>query len=136
MNTNYISPHDLASLFRDNANIMVVDVRSYDYTSGKLPTSINIPSHQFEDIGVVENLTHLVSKAAPDLVVFHCHLSQERGPFCYRVFSNTFRALYPQNKTKICVLEGGFKNYRRLFCEDSKLYVPLAETVSNHDVSD
>lgn len=59
-----------------SSSIAIVDVRDDDYIGGHINSSINIPSTSLDDKlpQVAEDL------AQKDIVVFHCSLSQQRGP--------------------------------------------------------
>lgn len=59
-----------------SSSIAIVDVRDDDYIGGHIHSSINIPSTSLDHKlpQVAEDL------AQKDIVVFHCSLSQQRGP--------------------------------------------------------
>lgn len=59
-----------------SSSIAIVDVRDDDYIGGHIHSSINIPSTSLDNKlpQVAEDL------AQKDIVVFHCSLSQQRGP--------------------------------------------------------
>lgn len=59
-----------------SSSIAIVDVRDDDYIGGHINSSINIPSTSLDHKlpQVAEDL------AQKDIVVFHCSLSQQRGP--------------------------------------------------------
>lgn len=59
-----------------SSSIAIVDVRDDDYIGGHINSSINIPSGSLDHKlpQVAEDL------AQKDIVVFHCSLSQQRGP--------------------------------------------------------
>jgi len=62
-------------------DFVVVDVRDDDYAGGNIKGSLNRPSRDF-----LTNVDSLVkeTKDVP-LVIFHCALSQARGPKAARV---------------------------------------------------
>lgn len=59
-----------------SSSIAIVDVRDDDYIGGHIHSSINIPSTSLDNKlpQVADDL------AQKDIVVFHCSLSQQRGP--------------------------------------------------------
>jgi rhodanese-related sulfurtransferase len=72
-----ISREELASLIKDkNPSLSIIDVRDNDYIGGHIAGGTNIPSdtHDYKMPGLVRTL------AGKETVVFHCALSQQRGP--------------------------------------------------------
>ncbi|KAF3052894.1 hypothetical protein E8E11_011323 [Didymella keratinophila] len=76
----YISRETLSSKFKDAqglpANTAVVDVRDSDHIGGHIAGSTWVPSSQL-DYKTPELVRELRDK---EVVVFHCALSQQRGP--------------------------------------------------------
>ncbi|KAF3043683.1 hypothetical protein E8E12_006533 [Didymella heteroderae] len=76
----FISRETLSSKFIDNqglpANTAVVDVRDSDHIGGHIRGSTWVPSSQL-DYKTPELVRELKDK---EVVVFHCALSQQRGP--------------------------------------------------------
>ncbi|KAK4692223.1 hypothetical protein P7C71_g4938, partial [Lecanoromycetidae sp. Uapishka_2] len=64
-------------LLSENAHtVAVVDVRTHDHVGGHIQTSIHVPSTDLD-----HRIPELVRKLSTmEKVVFHCALSQERGP--------------------------------------------------------
>ena len=57
-------------------NIAIIDVRQDDVAGGAIVNSRNIPAHRF-----VDSLQDIIRDTADkEAVVFHCSLSQQRGP--------------------------------------------------------
>jgi rhodanese-related sulfurtransferase len=80
-NLEYISRESLASDFRSSgstlpANTAVVDVRDSDHVGGHIKGSTWVPSSQL-DYKTPELVRTLHDK---EVVIFHCALSQQRGP--------------------------------------------------------
>jgi rhodanese-related sulfurtransferase len=72
-----ISRETLASIIRsDPSGVTVVDVRDSDYVGGHITSCINVPT-QTHDYRMPELVRELRDK---EIVVFHCALSQQRGP--------------------------------------------------------
>ncbi|KAJ2222802.1 Cdc25 phosphatase Ibp1 [Coemansia sp. RSA 1722] len=115
----YLSADDLAKLVRDPTKIpgtdyLVVDVRDEDYRGGHIKGSINVPAHE-------------ISQKAPALVkqyekvplmIFHCALSQVRGPKSARIYGDAVKDAFvtasqdsPLFNQEINVLRGGFNSW-------------------------
>lgn len=72
-----MSREKLASLVRSkSSSLAVIDVRDSDYIGGHIVNGINAPTHT-HDYRMPELVRTLKDK---EIVVFHCALSQQRGP--------------------------------------------------------
>jgi len=72
-----MSREKLATLVRSkSSSLAVIDVRDSDYIGGHIVNGINAPTHT-HDYRMPELVRTLKDK---DVVVFHCALSQQRGP--------------------------------------------------------
>ena len=72
-----ISKENLAEMLRSRpSNLAIIDVRDSDYIGGHIKGCQNVPVHQ-HDFRMPELVRTLRDK---DTVVFHCALSQQRGP--------------------------------------------------------
>ncbi|XP_057534896.1 dual specificity phosphatase Cdc25 [Amaranthus tricolor] len=105
---SYITGSQLLSLKR-HPNIAIVDVRdderSYD---GHIPGSLHFASDTFLD--KIPNLVQQVQ--GKDTLVFHCALSQVRGPKCARRLSEYLAETSQIAGIKnIMVLERGFNGW-------------------------
>ena len=73
-----ISADELSGMLQSEraSDVAVVDVRDDDHVGGHIRSSIHVPSSSLDHRlpGLVRNL------AGKDAVVFHCALSQQRGP--------------------------------------------------------
>ncbi|KAG5556831.1 hypothetical protein RHGRI_007176 [Rhododendron griersonianum] len=105
---SYVTGSQLLSLKR-RPNIAVVDVRdderSYD---GHIPGSLHYASDTFS-----EKIPNLVqSVAGKDTLVFHCALSQVRGPKCAQRLADYLAELKQDMGIKnILVLERGYNGW-------------------------
>ena len=73
-----ISRERLSSILlsHESSKVAVIDVRDADHIGGHIRSSIHVPSSNLPD-----RITELVDTLAEkDIVVFHCSLSQQRGP--------------------------------------------------------
>ena len=123
----YITGDELATLMKDETkapkkDFLVVDVRDDDFIGGNIVGAENKPSREFLD-----NVDKLVkdTKDVP-LVVFHCSLSQVRGPKAARIYEETRRNLFPETSDsdkpqEVAVLRDGFSQFQVKFKNDSKL---------------
>lgn len=76
-NLPQISREKLATLVRSKSpSLAVIDVRDSDYIGGHILNGINVPV-QTHDYRMPELVRTLKDK---QIVVFHCALSQQRGP--------------------------------------------------------
>lgn len=148
----YISQDKLRELLNSSDPTIVIDVRDEDFyeplgdgwyaedklgsKGGKIKGACNIPSEVFLDKmdkinQQIESQTH---KAKVHLV-FHCMLSQQRGPKCAR---NYLRYLFefndqptekPLKNIEICVhvLEGGFSAWYKRFSQSSSSITDMIE---------
>ena len=63
-------------LSSDTSKIAVIDVRGDDHVGGHIRTSMHVPSSSLD-----HRIPELVRKLSnKEMVIFHCALSQERGP--------------------------------------------------------
>lgn len=130
----YIPPTRLASLLRGspsgpdstssestNLSVAVIDVRDSDHVGGHIRTSTWIPSDQLP-----AKLPELVRILADkDMVIFHCALSQVRGPSAALKYARERQRLIGKEKgdreQKVCILEGGFTMWQTRYGEDESL---------------
>ncbi|GAA0158812.1 protein phosphatase [Lithospermum erythrorhizon] len=104
----YITGSQLLNV-RRHPNIAIVDVRdderSYD---GHIAGSLHFPSDTFLD-----NLpTLLEATKGKDTLVFHCALSQVRGPKCARRFSDYVSEINDEMGIKnVMILERGYNGW-------------------------
>lgn len=101
-------------------SLAIIDVRDSDYVDGHLPFHMHVPSNT-------------LSFAMPDLintlkdtktVVFHCALSQQRGPSAaLRYLRERGRFGGAGEEQEVKVLEGGFVRWQQLFGKDEQLTV-------------
>ncbi|KAK4272830.1 hypothetical protein QN277_021333 [Acacia crassicarpa] len=106
---SYITGSQLLSI-RRQPNIAIIDVRdderSYD---GHIGGSLHFASDSFS-----ENISNLVQQVKDkDTLVFHCALSQVRGPTCARRLANYLEDFKKDDAgiKNIMVLERGFNGW-------------------------
>ncbi|RMD41425.1 hypothetical protein DV735_g3717, partial [Chaetothyriales sp. CBS 134920] len=120
----YIQPSTLAALLSDPdsaAKTAVIDVRDSDHVGGHIRGSTWVPLPELE--ARIPELLRLNKEK--DRVVFHCMLSQQRGPTAALRYARVKRAADLREETarraQVCVLAGGFEAWRARYGEDSKL---------------
>lgn len=124
MLVKYITPDDLATVIKSdqvpNKDYCIIDVRDDDWHGGNIKGAQNSPSHGF---------LHKVDKLVKDtknipLVVFHCALSQVRGPKAARIYAETRDLLQTEGEDiphEVMVLRGGFEDFQAKFHRDPEL---------------
>ncbi|KFH45296.1 phosphatase-like protein [Hapsidospora chrysogenum ATCC 11550] len=101
----------------------VIDVRDDDYIGGHIKGSTNIPSQQL-DAMMPTLVRRLKDKKT---VVFHCALSQQRGPSAalryLRERDEALRTLgeTPAEDQTVYVLDRGFSGWQEVYGEDERL---------------
>jgi len=129
----------------DNPTIAVVDVRDDDYIGGHIKGAQNVPSRQLDAM-----LPTLVRKLQDkETVVFHCALSQQRGPSAALRYIRERQRLIPSGevvsepssntsgadtkdgttedsktrpvKQKVVVLDQGFVGWQEAYGTDERL---------------
>ncbi|KAI0184738.1 Rhodanese-like domain-containing protein [Xylaria flabelliformis] len=110
-------------------SIAIVDVRDDDYIGGHIRTSLHFPSRSL-DATMPTLLRNLADK---ETVVFHCALSQQRGPSAALRYlrareadatANTNgkeNASEKKNKQKVYVLDRGFTGWQEVYGTDERL---------------
>ncbi|KAJ3057462.1 hypothetical protein HK097_006390 [Rhizophlyctis rosea] len=125
----YIEPADLARLLKDpclrlGKDLVIIDVRGDDFEHGNIAGCVNIPAQQFLD----RPMAYVERFEGVPKVIFHCALSQVRGPKCAtRYYSALMQGLQDMaNKHEILpqqvlILRGGFDAFQRANRNDPKL---------------
>ncbi|KAL0426433.1 UNVERIFIED_CONTAM: Dual specificity phosphatase Cdc25 [Sesamum latifolium] len=103
----YITGSQLLSL-RSRPNIAIIDVRDEERTyDGHIAGSLHFASGTF-----VDKLPSLVEATQDkDTLVFHCALSQVRGPKCARRFAEYLADANDVGVKNIMVLEHGYNGW-------------------------
>lgn len=123
-NLPYITRDRLASLIRAKTpGLSIIDVRDNDYIGGHILNSQNIPIHT-HDYRMPELVRTLRDQ---DTVVFHCTLSQQRGPGSALRYLRERERMNEKGEVgvrkdgedlakaqKVFVLEGGFNKWQEV----------------------
>ncbi|KAI1746906.1 Rhodanese-like protein [Xylaria castorea] len=107
-------------------SIAIVDVRDDDHIGGHIRTSMHFPSRSF-DVTMPTLLRRLADK---ETVVFHCALSQQRGPSAALRYLRAKEADAAnangkeggsEKKQKVYVLDQGFTGWQEVYGTDERL---------------
>lgn len=122
----YITPSTLRSWFSSKLDTppkyAIVDVRDSDYIGGHIKDCLHYPSRDFSET-LPKLRQALVEKQVED-VVFHCALSQVRGPKSALRFVRSIEALNEDDKApfermRVWVLQGGFTSWQQEYGNDT-----------------
>jgi len=123
MVVKYITGDELAGIMKSdkvpNQDYLVVDVRDDDYHGGNIKGALNMPSRHF-----LMNVDGLVKKAKDvPVVVFHCALSQVRGPKAARIYEETRQNVLSDSNDdhQVYVLRDGFSQFQVKYKDDPTL---------------
>jgi len=117
----YITGDELAAIIKSDQvplkDYIVVDVRDDDYAGGNIVMGQNWPSQNF-NLRVHE----LVEKTkGVKTVVFHCALSQIRGPQAARIYADKLQVRGADTEHDVFVLRGGFTQFQAKYQDDPAL---------------
>ncbi|EEB97631.1 hypothetical protein MPER_03014 [Moniliophthora perniciosa FA553] len=123
--TKYITGDELADIIKSSKvakkDYLVVDVRDDDFEGGNIKGALNKPSKDF-----LMHVDELVkdTKDVP-LVIFHCTLSQVRGPKAARIYQETRQNVLEEGNegsiTEVVVLRDGFSQFQVKYKDDPEL---------------
>ncbi|CAH0054839.1 unnamed protein product [Clonostachys solani] len=123
MTAKTLSEKILAERDAKDTTFAIIDVRDDDYIGGHIKGATNVPSHQL-DATMPTLVRRLREKKA---VVFHCMLSQVRGPKSALAYlrdrDGLLRSLgetVPEGQT-VYVLTDGFQSWQQTYGEDERL---------------
>lgn len=113
-------------------NIAIIDVRDSDHVGGHIKGSTWVPSSSL-DSRMPELLQTLKDK---DQVIFHCGLSQQRGPSAALQYAKEREGLAGKNpgdsetkRQEVCVLVGGFNMWQAKYGGDERLTEDYAKDI-------
>ncbi|KAE8158356.1 Rhodanese-like domain-containing protein [Aspergillus tamarii] len=110
------------------SKLAIVDVRDSDHVGGHIFSSTWVPSSSL-DVRLPELIRTLKDK---EKVVFHCALSQQRGPSAaLRYARERERVLGAEEsqKQEVFVLEGGFVQWQEKYGKDTRLTEAYVEDI-------
>ncbi|EPQ27880.1 uncharacterized protein PFL1_04624 [Pseudozyma flocculosa PF-1] len=112
----------------ENKEIAIVDVRDDDFEGGNIVGAHNVPSTKIAD-----SIGDLVLGPLKEYkqVVFHCHLSQQRGPKAAGNYAKARTEAIEQgklpaqtdgaNQQQVLVLRGGFSEFQDKYKKDPEV---------------
>lgn len=99
--------------------LAVVDVRDEDYIGGHIKGAVNVPSTAFHIS--LPTLTDNLTTQNKEKVVFHCMLSQQRGPSCASAYVRHIAGTPAAQTQEVYVLRNGFSGWAREYGKDSSV---------------
>ncbi|KAL7417219.1 Rhodanese-like domain-containing protein [Mrakia frigida] len=102
------------------AKIQIIDVRDDDFPGGNIVSALNYPSREASPAGFEQLAKDLKGKGV-DKVVFHCALSQVRGPKAARRYAEALGRVEPESEQEIYILEEGFTGFQKKYKGEPKL---------------
>lgn len=142
---SYITSNALANILlaqqdlpAPQKKVVVIDVRDDDHDGGHIAQSLHIPAADF--LVKVDNYVQEFA-GSKDTVVFHCSLSQVRGPKCASRFAesllehsrNGTNSVENRHTPEVKVLEGGFMNFAKLYGDHSSLFADFNQKLHESD---
>ncbi|KAI5211851.1 hypothetical protein AUEXF2481DRAFT_95035 [Aureobasidium subglaciale EXF-2481] len=126
-----ISREQLSTLIKEkHPSTAIIDVRDSDYIGGHITGGTNIPANTL-DYKIPELVRTLGDK---EVVVFHCALSQQRGPGAALRYLRERERVGGKGKEEqekegegkkrgqtVYVLDGGFVKWQEVYGEDKEL---------------
>ncbi|KAL2834255.1 Rhodanese-like protein [Aspergillus cavernicola] len=109
-------------------NLAIIDVRDHDHIGGHIVSSTWVPSATL-DYRMPELVRTLQDK---EKVVFHCALSQQRGPSAALQYSRERERILgsgESHKQEVFVLEGGFVQWQEKYGKDVQLTEAYVEGI-------
>ncbi|KAM9892271.1 hypothetical protein OXX79_010136 [Metschnikowia pulcherrima] len=127
----FVSPVTLRAWFTSKSpsgqgNFAVVDVRDSDFVGGHIKGCYHYAAGEIYE--TLPELRRRLLENKIDDVVFHCALSQVRGPKSTLVFLRSLQELPKEEREKfdnlnVWVLSGGFTAWQKLYGEDQEVTV-------------
>ncbi|GEQ71506.1 hypothetical protein JCM33374_g5190 [Metschnikowia sp. JCM 33374] len=133
----FIAPQTLRSWFSSkspsgNGKFAVVDVRDSDFVGGHIRGCYHYAAGNIYE--TLPELRRRLLENKIDDVIFHCALSQVRGPKSALVFLRTIQELPAQEREKfddlnVWVLSGGFTAWQRQYGTDKEVTEGFQEDI-------
>ncbi|KAE8958760.1 hypothetical protein PR003_g13780 [Phytophthora rubi] len=121
----YIQPSGLVEILRNpdttSKRPLIIDVRDTDYAGGHIRSAINIPEDNFMDDDDVDALVEKYKDE--NAIVFHCMMSQVRGPSCAKRFKARMEIVLEgiNHKPRVLILHSGNERFERIYKGESDL---------------
>lgn len=114
MSVKIVAAETVQKWLKEGARIAVVDVRDEDFIGGHVRGCWRYPLRSFSE--TAQDLSKRLSDGLYDKVIFHCALSQVRGPKAARQF-----ALWCEPSAQVHVMSGGFTRWAQLYGSDKEV---------------
>lgn len=106
-------------ILADASDFLVVDVRDSDHIGGNIVRSVHLPSATITQDSL-ERLAQRVAASGVSRVVFHCMLSQQRGPRAALAFGRLLRSS-GRSGINVYVLDRGFNGWQKRYRNEPAL---------------
>ncbi|KAJ3370401.1 hypothetical protein GGF31_004232 [Allomyces arbusculus] len=125
-----MQPAELAAMLRSRTLVpgkdyLVVDVRDDDFEGGNIPGALHLPAHQLSSPYTFDVRPHLEQFKTIPKLIFHCAMSQQRGPKAAMLFGRllTEDAATATTTTtpELYVLRGGFAAWQSTYKNEPDL---------------
>jgi rhodanese-related sulfurtransferase len=146
---SYISREQLSKIIKETPNsVAIIDVRDEDHVGGHIFGSQHVPSSSLDY--KMPELARTLKNV--DKVVFHCQLSQQRGPSAARRYLGEAQRLKrneagantkskeeeesgkePEKVQEVLILDGGFTKWQQLYGPDKTLTENYAADIWQFD---
>lgn len=130
MQVEFLQPENVKAILKDptqSCKTLIVDVRDDDFAGGHIRGCVNIPCWELVSAGsssMEEFIKTYCQSGTTDTLIFHCYLSQQRGPLAARRVAERLNQLDGEHGIKqICVLSHGWRRFSRMYGEDETLCV-------------
>lgn len=131
MQVEFLQPENVKAILQDPiqcSKTLIVDVRDDDFAGGHIRGCINIPCWELVGRGSRNTMDCFIQtycqSGAKDTLIFHCYLSQQRGPLAARRVAERLHQLEGEHCIKqICVLSHGWRRFSRMYGDDETLCV-------------
>ncbi|KNE55504.1 hypothetical protein AMAG_01392 [Allomyces macrogynus ATCC 38327] len=118
-----MQPAELAAMLRSPALVpgkdyLVVDVRDDDFEGGNIPGALHLPSHQLSSPYTFDARPHLDQFMTIPKLIFHCAMSQQRGPKAAMLIGRLLTedaATATTAMPELYVLRGGFAAWQSAY---------------------
>ncbi|KAI8850982.1 Rhodanese-like domain-containing protein [Chytridium lagenaria] len=122
MSAPFVEPETVAAWLKDpslknGVDYQIVDVRDEDFNGGHILGAKNIPAHELLE----DTAKYAPELAKPKKLIFHCALSQVRGPKSANGYLAHLRNSGAGLDQEVLVLKGGFTTFQYKYKDDKEL---------------
>uniref|UniRef100_A0A061RFC9 Rhodanese-like protein n=1 Tax=Tetraselmis sp. GSL018 TaxID=582737 RepID=A0A061RFC9_9CHLO len=120
----YLPAETVADILRSSERdrVQVIDVRDDDFdTSGHIRGAMNLPQPFFSKDENIDGVIRGLISQGKRRIIFHCWLSQQRGPWCADRFAKRLEQCGGTDIDYVNVLKNGYKRFSRLYLNETDL---------------